>query len=69
MTNFAQSLQDGEKKKGNPNNLKLGFVLSFLSPNPEGACGQAFGGGQGTSGRGKKNEIEAETVSYSFVPR
>lgn len=54
MTNFAQSLQDGEKKKGNPNNLKLGFVLSFLSLNPEGACGQAFGGGQGTSGRGKK---------------
>lgn len=64
-----------KKKKGNPDNLKRGFVLSFLSLNPEGVCGQAFdrspyGGGQGTSGRGKKkNELEAETVSYSFVSR
>lgn len=47
-----------EKKPTNPNNRKLGFVLAFLSQNPQGVCGQAFDrnphdGGQGTSGRRK----------------
>lgn len=57
-------------KKTSPNNLKCGFVLTFLSLNAEGVCGEAFdsslrGRGQGVLG-GEKKGIEAEIVSYSF---